>query len=607
MLPRLVVFLAVGALISAQQPAGRGRRLALVIANGDYQNLPDLSTPANEAQLMADALTAAGFEVQLVRNMHFPDFLTTTEKPFLNKIRAGDTVVFYYSGYAVQGEDDNYLLPVDFLPGSKVDLQDRSYHLSRMQQGLDDAAAGLKIFVLESARSIATPVAGVATPGMMAQPEVPKNALFAFAASPGQTVPATGADVSRFTLAVAQSMKTPGRRLLDVFGAAKREVANSSAGQTPSIQENILNPDFFFIYPALTVSPPSLTFSSPLGPLSQSLSVYAGDYAGRFNVSPPDAKWLTVSPESGVTPGSGTPTTNVKVSVSPRGLGPGSYESRITISAPDSDMTSSPQVTVSYAILPETKQPPIPRPNKKDREEYLLIPSGQFKMGCVPADKLCREDEKPQHPVALTRNFWIGRNEIQVDSYKRFVELLKKKMPPGPLWDTRWQHGNLPVVNVTWDNARDYCAWAGGRLPTEAEWEYAARAGSEDEVYPLNDENSRDKANFYGKKGNDIYDEPAPVRKFDPSSFGLYDMAGNVWEWVSDFYASDYYSHSAAIDPKGPLDGRQHIRRGGSFDSDPKKHLRLSIRDEFGKAENALGFRCVLDDTPDTHKNLGVE
>jgi formylglycine-generating enzyme required for sulfatase activity len=605
MLTRVAVFLALTGAVLAQGPSPGGRRLALVISNSDYKNLSGLQSPTKDAQLMAETLKTAGFRVERTENMRFPEFLTSVEKPFLASVRPGDTVVFYYSGYAVQGDDDNYLIPVDFQPKSALDLQDRSYHLSRMQQGLDDAGAALKIFILETARTIGTSVTGVPAPGLMLQPDIPRNALFAFASAPGQTVPDSGSELSMFTQTLARSMAIPGRRVLDIFGEAKREVSRKNPNQSPYVQENILEPDFFFIYPALSVGPSALAFDSPTGvsPPPQSFSVFAENYSGRFSVSGTGVKWLTISAESPKTPASPTPVPNVRVAVNPAGLEPGRYEGKITIAAPDSDMTSSPQiVTVTYTVTPERKQSNSPLSNKIDREEYLFIPSGQFKMGCVPGDKLCAPDEKQQHSVTLTKSFWMGRNEVQVDSYRRF----SKKMPTGPLWDSHWRTGDLPVVNVTWENARDYCRWAGGRLPTEAEWEYAERAGATDEIYPLNDENSRDKANFYGKKGNDIYEQPAPVRKFDPNPFGLYDLAGNVWEWVNDFYSPDY-SESRGVDPAGAADGKQHVIRGGSYDSDAKEHLRISIRRKSGKAEMGIGFRCVLEDTDQTRNNLTIQ
>ena len=237
-------------------------------------------------------------------------------------------------------------------------------------------------------------------------------------------------------------------------------------------------------------------------------------------------------------------------------------------------------------------------PNR-DHQEYMFIPAGKFMMGCVPSAKYaCEENEKPRHLVEITKPFWLGKNEVEVEAYKHFARQPHRKMPNAPLWDKGWKVPGYPIVYVTWEDARDYCSWAGGRLPTEAEWEYAARAGSDNQVFPFPDmKQSRDKANFSGKAGNDIYDDAAPVRQFDPNDYGLYDMAGNVWEWVSDFYAPNYYTESPKVDPQGPPAGKSHVARGGSYDSDPAKHLRLSFRGHYEKASNNLGFRCLLPDT----------
>lgn len=259
--------------------------------------------------------------------------------------------------------------------------------------------------------------------------------------------------------------------------------------------------------------------------------------------------------------------------------------------------------------------PPPPKQNERDREFYVWIPDGTFLMGCVPADNRCEKDESPQHKVTISHSFWMGQNEVQVDSYRRFVEdrkyaatqaqMRKRKMPKPYHENDGWRAGDHPINNVEWEDARDYCAWAGGRLPTEAEWEYAARGRNENQIYPLDPTDattSRKKANFAGRQGSDIYLEVAPVRKFDVGAFGLYDMAGNVWELVSDFYGP--YSSLPVTDPKGPPHGDHHVQRGGSYNSDPQKHLRISAREKFMKAWVNIGFRCVLEDTPETGKIL---
>jgi formylglycine-generating enzyme required for sulfatase activity len=198
---------------------------------------------------------------------------------------------------------------------------------------------------------------------------------------------------------------------------------------------------------------------------------------------------------------------------------------------------------------------------------------------------------------------------VQTDSFLHYLKLDKKKNNwprKAPQDYDGWKRGELPMVRVTWEEAVDYCGWVGGRLPTEAEWEYAARAGASDEIYPLNSENSRDKANFSGVQGNDNYEGVAPVRKFDENKFHLFDMLGNVWEWVSDWYGQKYYSEHPEVDPKGPMTGKEHIVRGGSFESDWREHLRLSVRWPQNGENYKTGFRCVLEDSPDTRDRLAI-
>jgi formylglycine-generating enzyme required for sulfatase activity len=241
----------------------------------------------------------------------------------------------------------------------------------------------------------------------------------------------------------------------------------------------------------------------------------------------------------------------------------------------------------------------------------VWIPPGKFLMGCItatspgiPPDPRCHPDEKPQHEVTLSQGFWMGRTEVTVGSYKRYTQ--KANGPRGkkltmPRLEREWSADDYPMGDVVWEQAAAYCKWAGGRLPTEAEWEYAARGGKDGEIYPLDSSDSRSKANFAG----DTYDGLAPVGKFDPNRFGLYDMAGNVWEWANDWFSASYFAADAVTDPKGPATGKEHVIRGGSYDSKPEEYLRISYRKGYGSVPTpGVGFRCVIDDTPDSRKLL---
>ncbi|MDP7339872.1 MAG: SUMF1/EgtB/PvdO family nonheme iron enzyme, partial [Vicinamibacterales bacterium] len=201
---------------------------------------------------------------------------------------------------------------------------------------------------------------------------------------------------------------------------------------------------------------------------------------------------------------------------------------------------------------------------------WVRVPSGTFLMGCVEADSACLDNERPRHEITFVVPFELMAAEVTARQYARFVFDTRHRPPPEPDYRQSARH---PVVLVSWDDAASFCAWAGGRLPTEAEWEYAARGDRPGLVYGgWGDELSRDVVNYGADQccagatgGADEWLNTAPVRSFPPNDFGLYDMAGNVWEWVADRYETYYYSVSPEENPAGPEAGPHRILRGGSW------------------------------------------
>jgi len=249
--------------------------------------------------------------------------------------------------------------------------------------------------------------------------------------------------------------------------------------------------------------------------------------------------------------------------------------------------------------------------NSKDGLKYAWIPPGTFTMGCSPGDSECLDPEKPSHQVSITKGFWFGQTPVTVGAYKRFVAAKGTHKPPPPHFNSGWWDENMPVVNVSWNDSQTYCQWAGGRLPTEAEWEYAARGGSTDARYGAID----DVAWYADNSGLQRLDS-AEIWKSDPASykkrlqdngngthdvaqkrangFGLYDTLGNVWQWVNDWYDANYYQSSPSSDPPGSSSGQSRVLRGGSWGSFPWD-LRVSYRNDVGPAYRGsiVGFRCV--------------
>jgi formylglycine-generating enzyme len=258
--------------------------------------------------------------------------------------------------------------------------------------------------------------------------------------------------------------------------------------------------------------------------------------------------------------------------------------------------------------------------------QMVSIPGGAFRMG---NDASARSSERPAHEVVV-EEFLLDEHEVTNRQFAAFVEKTKyvttaEKRRFSLVYDldkrqwekcpgANWRHpggpetsldgkDDYPVVHVSWFDAQEYCRASGKRLPTEAEWEYAARAGLRDADYPWGREETpggRYMANYWQHDREhpaDGFLALAPVKSFPPNRFGLFDMSGNVWEWCGDWFADDYYPQSQRENPTGPGEGRERVLRGGSWLCPEDFFVGYTV---FARAARTpeetsqnVGFRCV--------------
>jgi formylglycine-generating enzyme required for sulfatase activity len=246
----------------------------------------------------------------------------------------------------------------------------------------------------------------------------------------------------------------------------------------------------------------------------------------------------------------------------------------------------------------------------------VFVPAGQFTMGSPDADPKAGADEKPEHVVYLDA-FWIDRTEVTNARYVQFLNALGEHTGvcggrdcAETQVEDKYSHilrqdgrfvfeggfEDHPVAQVSWYGAQAYCLWAGARLPTEAEWEKAAR-GVDGRLYPWGNESPDCEKAQYGDCGGATV--PVGSRPAGASSYGAVDMAGNVWEWVADWYDPAYYASSPMQNPQGPDSGERRVFRGGSWGY-PPAFLRASdrARNRPTYAGFNVGFRCAATKPP---------
>jgi len=254
---------------------------------------------------------------------------------------------------------------------------------------------------------------------------------------------------------------------------------------------------------------------------------------------------------------------------------------------------------MSPVLLPATSPSSSPVPGigstqiaPQDGMVLMYVPAGEFRMGSARTEQDAQSDEQPQHTVYLDA-FWIDRTEVTNAKYSRCVKAGACQPPwtssSNPSGDPRFD--NYPVAGMTWQRARAYCAWAGRRLPTKAEWENAAR-GTDGRVYPWgNTPPDSQRLNYNANLGSTTAAGSYPA---GASPYGALDMAGNLWEWVADWYHADYYASSPATNPPGPAPQAYHSCRGGSWNS-TAPFVRAAYRgnDDPGKCDGLTGIRCA--------------
>jgi formylglycine-generating enzyme required for sulfatase activity len=229
----------------------------------------------------------------------------------------------------------------------------------------------------------------------------------------------------------------------------------------------------------------------------------------------------------------------------------------------------------------------------RDRAIVVRIPEGDFLMGSVENEG--KPDERPQHAV-YTSEFLIDKTEVSWRQFRKFVEATGSMLPPVPIWGTR---DDYPQPFVLWEEARAYCEWVGGRLPTEAEWEKAAR-GTDGRSYPWGDEWDPDRCNSISGGLHQPESVGAYTRCVSP--YGVLDMAGSMWEWCADWYGEKYYAESSSRNPTGPSSGRSRVIRGGAWMTQPV-WLRAAYRAKRSPSSRNIdhGFRCAQDPPEQVH------
>ena len=548
------IVIAVALIAGAAHAALAEKRVALVIGNGAYINAPPLANPKNDAEDMAAALKALGFTVILGIDLD-KSAMDRKILAFEKALSGADAGVFHYSGHGLQVAGVNYLVPVDASLESAAALRIEAVRLDFVQETMEREAK-MNILFLDAcrnnplarnlARALGTRSAEIGKG--LAATEAGLGTLISFSTQPGNVALDGAGRNSPFSGPLAKAILTPGKDLFSILIDVRKDVLAATGGKQVTWDHSALSAPFYFQPGA----PSQVKAQSPdeVAALRERLARLEAEMQKK-----------QAQPE---TPKPAKP--QVAVVAPPK---PVANED-----ACDGLLVSVAQSNVRPCIKPGSGES---FKDCADCPEMVVVPEGEFTMGSSVREDGRQGDETPQTRVAILKPFAVGRFSVTFHEWASCVD----GGGCGGYWpdDKGWGRGDRPVINVSWNDAKAYTAWlskktgASYRLPSEAEREYVARARTST-PYWWGSSVAPELANYSGLAGKTV-----PVKSFKPNPWGLYQVHGNVWEWVEDCYHDTYTG--APTDGSAWTTGecKYRVLRGGSWDDNPQ-YLRAAYRSD---------------------------
>jgi formylglycine-generating enzyme required for sulfatase activity len=532
---RLLLWLCVTAasamLILSAGAQQRGARVALVIGNAAYPDAgTPLSTTIKDARSLADELRRSSFEVDIKENLGKEDMRRAIDS-FIDKIHGDVVALFYFSGFGTQAGRETYLFPVNAQVWSEADVRRDGFSIDALLTEMNRKGAKVKIIIIDAARQNPFERRFRASAAGLAAVDAPAGTLAMYSAAPGKQFRESSGANSVFMTELINQIRLPNLTAEEAFNRARLGVSRATSNeQVPWVASSLVD-EFYF-----GESRPATT-----GP----------------SAAPAPAPKPAPAPES--------PVASTQTPAPP----PAS-------SAPSEPLRSDAKAGDFFRDCDGCG-------------EMVVVPAGAFDMGSST------EYENPVHRVTFAKPFAIGRHEVTFDEWDRCVEDKDCKAQPD---DRGWGRGDRPVINVSWDDAKDFTKWLSQktgqtyRLPSEAEWEYAARAGATTAFWWGRDVGSRQANCRECNTGSG--QQTSPVGSYKANAFGLYDTAGNAAEWVEDCWNDNY--RGAPKDGSAWTAGQCRLRvlRGGAYDSQAKT-VRSTARFRYDTDVRyaANGFRVV--------------